>query len=443
MTGPAGAPLLREVAGARKGAPWWIPVLIGSFALVLRTVRLGSPDVYVFDEVYYVGDAASLLRSGVERGTPVHPPLGKWLIALGIRIFGMNPVGWRIGAAVAGAGVCALVAVIAWRLTHRVELAILGGVLASVDGILFTSSRLGMLDIFEALFVTLAVHACVVAAQSPAPAIRRWQLLAATWLGLGAAVKWSALFTVPVLVALVLVQLWATPSASPGRRVASILLRLSAAGGLTIASYLLAYLPTFLTHPDRANPATFLRMQWHLLQFHLHLTPRNAYAHPAVDWLAQRYPVGLLNEHCTPVMGQVGSSVCPSGLSNDVTVAITSLANPVVWVLGMIALAALAGAVVYRVSAGPLLIGGAILSRWVPWLATRDGYSFYAASLMPILILAIVLGVGLLRPRAIRWACPTIGLLAAVAFAFFYPYWAAVPLSDGALHLRQWMSTWP
>ena len=244
----------------RVAAPWWIPALVGGIALALRLVRLGSPDVYVFDEIYYAGDAASLLRSGVERGTPAHPPLGKWLIALGIQAFGMNPIGWRIGAALAGAGLCALVAAIAWRLTRRADLALLGGLLASVDGILFTSSRVAMLDIFEALFVALAVHACVVALQSPPPAVRRWQLLAAVWLGLGAAVKWSALFTVPVLVGLVAVQLWRSPGAPPGGRALAIARRLATAGGLTIASYLMAYVPTFVAHPDRANPAEFLRM---------------------------------------------------------------------------------------------------------------------------------------------------------------------------------------
>ncbi|MCU1689717.1 MAG: Dolichyl-phosphate-mannose--protein O-mannosyl transferase [Jatrophihabitantaceae bacterium] len=431
-------------SAARRRAPWWIPALVGAAALVLRAIRLASPDVYVFDEIYYAGDAASLLRSGVERGTPAHPPLGKWLIALGIHTFGMNPTGWRISAAIAGSVLCAVIAVIAWRLTRRPDLAILAGVLASVDGILFTSSRVAMLDIFEALFVVAAVHACIVAFQSPTPSlIRRWHLLGAVWLGLGAAVKWSALFTVPVLIAVVVVQLWRGPAAPASRRALALLIRLAVAGGLTIASYLLAYTPTFVTHPGRANPAEFVREQRRLLEFHLHLTPRNAYAHPAVDWLAQRYPTGLFGERCTVPMGRVDSAVCPSGHGYDTTVSIVSVANPVVWLLGVIALAVLVGGLVYRFAVGPLIVGGAVLTRWLPWLGTRDGYSFYAASLIPFLILAIVLALHLLPPRAIRWSALAIGVLAVAAFAFFYPYWAAVPLSGGQLDLRQWLSTWP
>ena len=37
----------------------------------------------------------------------VHPPVGKWLIALGEKAFGMDPFGWRVAAAITGpARVC-------------------------------------------------------------------------------------------------------------------------------------------------------------------------------------------------------------------------------------------------------------------------------------------------------------------------------------------------
>lgn len=49
---------------------------------------------YIGDEVYYVTESNLFLQgSGMER--PEHPPLGKWLIAAGIYIFGDNTVGWR------------------------------------------------------------------------------------------------------------------------------------------------------------------------------------------------------------------------------------------------------------------------------------------------------------------------------------------------------------
>ncbi len=103
---------------------WAATLLVGLIAGLLRVVRLDLPAGRIFDEVYYVCDAQNLLRFGVEAATVpnsdgdpraawrceptgepgfiVHPPLGKWLIAIGLRLFGVDEFGWRIAAAVAG-----------------------------------------------------------------------------------------------------------------------------------------------------------------------------------------------------------------------------------------------------------------------------------------------------------------------------------------------------
>lgn len=89
----------------REFAP--IAAILG-FALTLRLWRLDQPKGYIFDEVYYAKNAASLISDGVELNAQgeaefvVHPPLGKWLIGLGIKIFGDNEFGWRIAAAIIG-----------------------------------------------------------------------------------------------------------------------------------------------------------------------------------------------------------------------------------------------------------------------------------------------------------------------------------------------------
>jgi len=84
-----------------------ITLIIG-FALSLRLWQLDRPKGYIFDELYYAKNANSLISNGVELNADgeaefvVHPPFGKWLIGIGIKVFGNNEFGWRISAALIG-----------------------------------------------------------------------------------------------------------------------------------------------------------------------------------------------------------------------------------------------------------------------------------------------------------------------------------------------------
>ena len=92
----------------------------------------------------------------------VHPEVGKWLIALGEKAFGMDPFGWRISAAVAGALMVLVMCRLARRMTGSTALGCTAGLLLSLDGLHFVLSRLALLDIFLALFMLCAVT-CLVA----------------------------------------------------------------------------------------------------------------------------------------------------------------------------------------------------------------------------------------------------------------------------------------
>ena len=92
----------------------------------------------------------------------VHPEVGKWLIALGEKAFGMDPFGWRIAAAVVGSLMVLVMCRFVRRVTGSTALGLVGGLLLSLDGLHLVLSRLALLDIFLAFFILCGVH-CVVA----------------------------------------------------------------------------------------------------------------------------------------------------------------------------------------------------------------------------------------------------------------------------------------
>ncbi len=229
-----------------------VPAAVLGIAAATRLIGLEHPGELVFDETYYVKDAESLLQLGYEgrwpegandlwaAGTPgspseiasfvVHPPLGKWIIALGLGALGPeNAAGWRLGTAVAGVALVGLVMVLAHLLLGRLVLTGIAGLLIAVDGSAIVMSRVALLDGLLALIVVLAVIFVVLdrsAARArlarwldfrrssdppratdwgPASWGRPWMLAAGITFGLAVSVKWSALYLLAAFAVLTVV----------------------------------------------------------------------------------------------------------------------------------------------------------------------------------------------------------------------------------------------
>ena len=233
----------RDLTSRDRLLVWLVPLAVGLVAGIIRFTALDRPHALVFDETYYVKDAYSYLLSGVERNwaenanelfvrgdmsgilnTPeyvVHPPVGKWMIALGLAIFGPgSSFGWRFTAALVGTLSVMLTAWAAHRLFRSHTLAASAGLLLAVDGHHIVLSRTGILDIFLSFWVLAAFCALlldredgrrrlaarlgalaspdgrlgpVALAGGPWLGVRWWRLAAGVCLGLAVGVKWSAL----------------------------------------------------------------------------------------------------------------------------------------------------------------------------------------------------------------------------------------------------------
>ena len=145
---------------------------VTAIAAFTRFDHLGSPPGFVFDEVYYPKAACILLGwsdevchvdSDDEKywrehkwdvGSWVHPPLGKWEIALGIKAFGMNEYGWRFTSALAGTLVVTMTALMAQLLFRRTVWTFIGGLLIALEHLNVVMSRTALLDVHLELWVT-------------------------------------------------------------------------------------------------------------------------------------------------------------------------------------------------------------------------------------------------------------------------------------------------
>ena len=207
---------------------WAGPLAVTALGGWLRLRDLGHPNAFVFDETYYAKDAYSLLQFGYERSAVedvdekilsaadpstveiftsdasfvVHPPAGKWIIASGEAIFGMNPYGWRIAVAVLGTLSILILARAVRRMVGGEVWGTVAGLLLAIDGMAIVTSRVAILDGLLMFFVLTAFALLLIDRDRSRHGgwsghwIRPWRLAAAVSLGLACSVKWSGLWFV-------------------------------------------------------------------------------------------------------------------------------------------------------------------------------------------------------------------------------------------------------
>ena len=138
-------------------------VLIALLAGGIRLYRLDTPTYRIFDEGCYTEqlcqeptlfEAAGQFE-GVTDVNPEHPPLGKWMIRVGIAIFGDSALGWRVVSVLAGASTAALTAWIAFLLFGSKGWLLVAGIAMSLETLNIAMSRLANLDILVTVWVLL------------------------------------------------------------------------------------------------------------------------------------------------------------------------------------------------------------------------------------------------------------------------------------------------
>ena len=171
-------------------------------------------DMY-FDEIYHARTAYEiiqnddLLRSeGLEAASRdgysiyewTHPSLGKLLIAVGIRIFGMTPFGWRFSGTFFGVLILAVLYVFAKRIFRRTDYAFITAALFAADCMHFAQTRIATIDTY-ALFFTLLMFLFmgdyIAEDFEKRPYWKKLALLGLSGLmfGLGVASKWTCLYS--------------------------------------------------------------------------------------------------------------------------------------------------------------------------------------------------------------------------------------------------------
>ncbi|MCB7136991.1 phospholipid carrier-dependent glycosyltransferase [Cellulosimicrobium marinum] len=493
----------------------WLGVtIVAVVAAVLRLWHVGRPDTLVFDETYYVKQAWTLLQVGYEADWPeepnpafeagdvdsylptadyvVHPPLGKWMIAAGMKVMGGadDPVSWRLASAVVGVLAVVLVAWAARRLFASTAMGIVAGALMAVDGEAIVHARTGLLDNMLMFWVLLAfvfllldreqarrrlAERCgaildaggTIGRYGPRLGWRWWRFAAAVSLGLACGVKWSGLYFLAVFA--VLSVLWDATA----RRTAGIerwwedalLVDAIPAALVMLPTAALAYLATWTSW--FRSPGAYMRqwalenpgegVQWlppalrslweyhtSMWTFHTGLTSEHPYESHPLGWIVQWRPTSFYWRSYDP--GQEGCEV------ERCARAITSLGNPVLWWTAAAAVLVTLVLLWRLKDWRALAVLSGLVAGWVPWFvyAERTIFTFYSIVFTPwvVLTLVYVLTVALERTerssgrRLVRRGIGVLLAVIGVVSVFFYPLWSGWQVPYWFWNMHMWLPSW-
>jgi dolichyl-phosphate-mannose-protein mannosyltransferase len=503
---------------------WIAPLLITALAGFFRFWQLGKPAKFVFDETYYPKDAWSLLNFGVEHqfvekandlivggnlnvfvspaqpSFVVHPPAGKWLIALGEWAFGMNPFGWRVAIAVVGTLSILLMARLVRRLTRSTLLGCVAALLLALDGLHLVESRIALLDLPVMFWLLLGLSTLLIdrdwmrrkladaaeplgriapGAWGPRLLWRPWRLAAGLCFGLAIATKWSAIIPLAMFG---LITVWWDWGAR--RAVRSTLFRVGTffraildafvAFVTIVVTAALVYVASWSgwlatsTGYDRnwaegkrprigdlalANPVPGLfdplRSLWHYHQeiwtFHTTLDDKHQYQSSPWSWLVVGRPVSF------DWVDNIGPN---KGCSTSRCVQeILGIGTPILWWGAVIALLA---CVVFWLAGRDWRFGIPVLgvaATWLPWFQYDDRpiFYFYAIVILPFLVIGVTLVLGKILgppeapPNRRMWGAALVGgfvLLVALNFAYLFPILTDQTITYAEWLSRMWLKTW-
>ncbi|MFF6793086.1 dolichyl-phosphate-mannose--protein mannosyltransferase [Streptomyces filamentosus] len=517
--GPAAADRLWRLSA------WGGPLLVAAVAGVLRFWNLGKPHAVIFDETYYAKDSWALINQGYEGAWPkdidktilkdpgsvliptdpgyvVHPPMGKWVIGLGEKIFGFEPFGWRFMVALLGTLSVLMLCRIGRRLFRSTFLGCLAGLLLAVDGLHFVMSRTALLDQVLMFFV-LAAFGCLVldrdrtrkrlAAALPEDeegvlrpdaelaetlrlGWRPWRIAAGVMLGLAAATKWNGLYVmVGFGLMTVLWDVGARRTAGAVRPHLAVLKKDVLPAFVSVVPVaLVTYLATWSgwlatdkgyfrdwAAKQDALPGgggtwswlpEWLRSLWHyeteVYKFHVGLTSPHTYESNPWSWIVLGRPVSYFYESPAP-----GTAGCPASAGEKCAQEILALGTPLLWWAACFALVYVLWRWAFRRDWRAGAIACAVAAGWVPWFLYQERtiFVFYAVVFVPYLCLAVAMMIGaVIGPKGSTERRRTFGAVAAGClvllivwnFIYFWPIYTATPIPMDEWRARMWLDTW-
>lgn len=388
----------------------------------------------MFDEVYH-GRTAYEFIHGLTTYETTHPHLGKILISLGIRIFGMTPFGWRFMCAIFGILIISIMYLFAKRLFNNTFAAAASAALLTFDCMHYNLSRIATIDIFAAFFILLMYYFMYeyIVKSEKSREISRDTLIPLALCGIsmafGIATKWTGIYAGAGL-GILFIYHTLTHFPKSKKQLGQLFLFCCIFFILVpLFIYTLSFIPVvgYSEYKNLIDKAVSGSLS--MFRYHSQLVAEHYYSSPFYEWPIIWMPLLDANDMVN---------------ATDVS-AVSCMGNPAIWWVGIFCeLFVLIRWIIKRdQKAGFLFVSYA--AQYIPWMSINRItfiYHYFPAVLFVILMMGYTIDC---ITRQFTWGKKAAALyLAAVVIVFFlfFPVISGLPVNkEWGLKLR-WLKDW-
>lgn len=386
-----------------------------------------------FDEIYH-GRTAYEYIHGMKIYEWTHPPLGKLIMTIPIRLLGMNPFAFRVMGNIVGIAMLVVMYIFAKRLFRSTRYATLAMLLFAVDGMHFVQTRIGTVDCYLVFFIMLSYlfmyqYTCCDAERSTGK-MHLNLLGSGFFMGCAIATKWNGAYTAVGLAIIFFINFYMRNrrlgltgrwrEARIGVFFACILYFIV----LPALIYILSYIPDMQIDPAIGTLKGFMALQQKMYKYHSELKATHPFSSPWYLW-----PLGI-----KPLWYYKGSA--PAGKISSITLH----SNPFIWWTGLLAMLYTFYKAFIDRSKQYVFLTVAILAAYIPYIGVpRIMFIYHYFPVVPMMILAIVGAIKDIEEDLGYHICKVYGIIALVIFAFFYPIYSGLVIPKWYASMMVWI----
>ncbi|MBE5758713.1 MAG: phospholipid carrier-dependent glycosyltransferase [Clostridiales bacterium] len=414
-------------------------------------------DEMIFDEVYHARTAYEYLE-GIYPYEITHPPFGKSIMTLGIRLFGMNPFGWRFMGTLFGVMILPVMYVFAKRIFKKTKWACASTILFAADFMHYALTRIATIDSYSIFFILTMAYFMYEYMQHNflKEKLSRTLLplgLCGMFWALGCATKWLCIYagvglaiaffytvyqrSIELKVILsedyVLENKEAIKKDFRKKLIWTLLFCVLMFIIVPLAVYCVSYLP-YENTAENFGLHGIWKNQEYMLNYHGDVREEG---HP-FNSKVWTWPFDI-----RPVFFFMANN-----MDGEHTAGISCFGNPILWWSGVIAVLFLIGVgkkgkLDFK---GMPYIALMALCQLVPWMIIRrEVYIYHYFATVPFLVLAIVFALRYLEEN-FSWGKKAAWIYVGVvvlAFICFYPMITGIVVPRWYSDFFRWLETWP